>query len=76
MSQLIGKWTAMITETSTGLTVLLSAIALLALAAVVILAVVTHDDKERAAKVKTIITILAFLGVFSVGGALVTWAMA
>lgn len=75
MNSLFTKWTSMITESTNGLTALLAAAALLALGAVVLLAVFTHDDREKAAKVKTLIWILAILGVFAVGGALVSWAM-
>ncbi len=76
MSELIAKWTSLITGTSALLTGLCVAVAVLALGVLIVLAIVTHDDKEKAAKVKNIVTVLGFVSVFAVISALVSWAIA
>ena len=75
MDTMINKWTAMITETTTGLTALLAAAAVLALGALILLAIFTHDDREKSAKIKTLIWILAALGIFAAAVPLVSRAM-
>lgn len=75
VSALLSKWTSMITQAQTGLTGLLTACALLALGAMVLLAVFTHNDQKKFEKVSSIIWILAILGIFAVGNVLVQWAI-
>lgn len=74
MGAFVSKLTSMVTETGGALTALLLAIAFLSLVVVVIMAVVTHNDERKAAKIKTIIWILVLLAFFASIGAVVSWA--
>jgi|GEM_PF-1898668 len=76
MNDLISKWTSMVTTTTSGLTTLLAAVAILALICVIILAVATKNDTKKAAHVQTLIWILGVVSVSAVAGALVSWAIA
>lgn len=75
MLELQAKILSMVTETLGGLTAIFAAVAGLSLAVLLILAVVTHNDVEKSAKIKSLVWILGACAAFGAAGALVTWAM-
>lgn len=75
MPALIEKWTSMVTEVTGGLSGLVIVIAVLAIAVLVIMSIVTHNDVEKAAKIKSFVWVLAVVAVFAVGSQLVNWAV-
>lgn len=75
MPAFLEKVTSMFNETLGGMSTVIIGGATLAIAVIVLLAVFTQNDIEKASKIKALIFVIAFCAFFAVSGPVINWAI-